>query len=181
VICFGSKADIEAHPSDVRFTRKSGQRAIRMSALCQKRTHAVQQFYRYSITSSARPDSGTVMPSALAVFMDCPTRFKDFWQNTLAAVVKDDDARADEFCATENPAGFDTFDNNREAKAIVQRLSNPMMLFGDITKVNGAMIIRHAVITSRIGALTDEFKCLACPKVFIGITAAINPGGRFVS
>jgi len=33
----------------------------------------------------------------------------------LAAVVENDDARADEFCATENPTGFDIFDNNREA------------------------------------------------------------------
>jgi hypothetical protein len=42
------------------------------------------------------------------------------------------------------------------------------------------MVIGHGAITFRIGALADEFKCLACPKVFIGITRAIDPGGRFV-
>jgi hypothetical protein len=40
------------------------------------------------------------------------------------------------------------------------------------------MVIGHGVITFRIGALADEFKCLARSKVFIGITAAINSGGR---
>ena len=42
---------------------------LRMSALCQKQTHAVQQKGRYSITSSARASSvgGIVNPSALAV------------------------------------------------------------------------------------------------------------------
>ena len=45
---------------------KSGHRG--MSALCQKRTHAVPQNVSYSITSSARPSSGsgTAMPTALA-------------------------------------------------------------------------------------------------------------------
>jgi hypothetical protein len=33
------------------------------------------------------------------------------------------------------------------------------------------------VITFRISVLADEFKCLARSKMFIGITAAINPGG----
>ena len=51
----------------------------------------------------------------------------------LAAVVEDDDAGADVFCApTEEPARFDIFDNDREAKSIVQRISNPMMLLRDI-------------------------------------------------
>jgi hypothetical protein len=39
-----------------------------MSALGQKQTHAPQQFFRYSITWSARASTvpGMVMPSALA-------------------------------------------------------------------------------------------------------------------
>jgi hypothetical protein len=56
-----------------------------------------------------------------------------------------------------------------------------MMLFRDITEVNSTMVIGHRVITFRIGALADEFKCLARSKVFIGITAAINSGGRFMA
>jgi hypothetical protein len=89
---------------------------------------------------------------------------------------------ADEFCApTENSTGFEIFDNNRETKSIVQRLSNPMMLFRDITEVNSTMVIGHGVITFRIGVLADEFKCRARSKVFIGILAAINSGGRFVA
>jgi hypothetical protein len=94
---------------------------------------------------------------------------------------ENDDARADEFCApTENSTRFEIFDNNREAKSIVQRLSNPMMLFRNITEVNCAMVVGHGVITFRIGVLADEFKCLARAKVFIGITAAINSSGRFM-
>ena len=60
---------------------------------------------------------------------------------SLAAVVEDDDARFHEFCAPEEPARFDIFDNDREAKSIVQRISNPMMLLRDITEVDGAMVI----------------------------------------
>jgi hypothetical protein len=41
------KADMVQHGRDVRFV-----------ALCQKRTHAPQQFRRYSITESATPISG---------------------------------------------------------------------------------------------------------------------------
>jgi hypothetical protein len=38
----------------------------------------------------------------------------------LATAVEDDDAGAHEFCApTEEPAGFDIFDNDREAKSMV--------------------------------------------------------------
>jgi hypothetical protein len=55
------------------------------------------------------------------------------------------------------------------------------MLFRDITEVNSTMVIGHRVITFRIGALADEFKCLARSKVFIGITATINSGGRFMA
>jgi hypothetical protein len=41
-----------------------------MSALCHKRTHAMQRFCHYSITKSARPSSGSGMarPRVLAVF-----------------------------------------------------------------------------------------------------------------
>ena len=56
-----------------------------------------------------------------------------------------------------------------------------MMLLRDISEVNSAMVIRHGVITFRIGALADELKCLARSKVFTGVTAAINPGRRFVA
>jgi hypothetical protein len=34
----------------------------------------------------------------------------------------------------EEPAAFDIFDNDREAKSIVQRISNPTMLLRDITE-----------------------------------------------
>src|SRR5262249_22952064 len=68
---FGSKPDIAALQSNVRFTPKSGHELspVVMSALCQKRTHAIQQKRCYSITSSARPsrEIGTVMPSVFAV------------------------------------------------------------------------------------------------------------------
>jgi hypothetical protein len=42
---FGSKADIEARQSDVRFTpkKRTSNGTQRMSAKCQKRTYAVQQ------------------------------------------------------------------------------------------------------------------------------------------
>jgi hypothetical protein len=44
--------------------------------------------------------------------------------------MENNDARADEFCApTENSTDFEIFGNDREAKSVVQRLSNPMMLF----------------------------------------------------
>ena len=96
----------------------------------------------------------------------------------LAAAMENDDARADEFCApTENSTGFEIFDNSRKTKSIVRRVSNPMMLFRDMTEVNSTMVIGHGVITFRIGALADEFKCFARSKVYIGITAAINSGG----
>jgi hypothetical protein len=43
-----------------------------------------------------------------------------FGKHPLATAVEDDDAGAHEFCApTEEPAGFDIFDNDREAKSIV--------------------------------------------------------------
>jgi hypothetical protein len=61
--------------------------------------------------------------------------------------MENNDAHADEFCTpTENSTGFEIFDNNGEAKSIVQRLRNPMMLFRDITEVNSTMVIGHGVI-----------------------------------
>jgi hypothetical protein len=56
-----------------------------------------------------------------------------------------------------------------------------MMFLRDITEVSSTMVIGHGVITFRIGVLADEFKYLARSKVFIGITAAINPAGRFMA
>src|SRR5215470_19521289 len=87
--------------------------------------------------------------------------FLNLWQGPLATVVEDDDAGADVFRAPEEPARFDIFDNDREAKSIVQRISNPMMLLRDITKVNSTMVIRHGVIAGRIDGPADELKCLA--------------------
>jgi hypothetical protein len=82
-------------------------------------------------------------------------------RHPLATVVEDDNAGADEFCApTEEPARFDIFDDDREAESVVQRISDPMMLLRDITKVNSAMVIRHGVIAARIGRPADELKCL---------------------
>jgi hypothetical protein len=107
---------------------------------------------------------------------------QEFLTRHLATVVEDDNAGANEFCApTEEPARFDIFDNDREAKSIVQRVCNPMMLLRNITEVNSAMVIRHGVIAARIGRPADELKCLARSEVFIGITAAINPVGRFAA
>ena len=64
-----------------------------------------------------------------------------------AAIVDDDDARSDEFGApTDDPTDLDFLDNDREAKSIVQCCGNPMMSLGDVTEVNGAMVIRHGVI-----------------------------------
>ena len=85
----------------------------------------------------------------------------DGGRHPLTTVVEDDDAGADVFCAPEEPARFDIFDNDREAKSIVQRISNPMMLLRDITKVNSTMVIRHGVIAGRIDGPADELKCLA--------------------
>jgi len=47
-VCFGSKADIEAHSCDVRFTPKSGHCGARLACpLCAKSGHsALQQKYR---------------------------------------------------------------------------------------------------------------------------------------
>jgi hypothetical protein len=62
--CVLSEATMSAFPS-------CGHTAsLAFAALCQNLTHAVQQNSNHSITSSARPSrgSGTVSPSALAVF-----------------------------------------------------------------------------------------------------------------
>jgi hypothetical protein len=89
-----------------------------------------------------------LMNNLIAARRAPPSRVLGPRADLRAAVVENDYARADEFCAPpENPAGFDIFDNSREAKSIVQRLSNPMMLLRDITEVNGAMVIGHGVIT----------------------------------
>ena len=61
---------------------------------------------------------------------------------SLAAVEEDEDARFHEFCVpTCEPAELYFFDNDGEAKSIVQSRSNPMMLLRDITEVDGAMVI----------------------------------------
>jgi len=59
----GSTHEIRAF-ADIGLSRE-------MSVLCQRRTHALQQFCRYSITSSARRriEEGTVRPRALAVLV----------------------------------------------------------------------------------------------------------------
>ena len=68
----GSKADMAAPSSNVRFTPKSGHRnSAAKCPLCAKSGHyAAQQNSIYSITWSARvsTDCGIVRPSALAVF-----------------------------------------------------------------------------------------------------------------
>jgi len=63
---FGSEADIdELYPQ-----KRTSELSRGMSALCQKRTYAVQQIATYSITSSAAASKagGILSPSALAVF-----------------------------------------------------------------------------------------------------------------
>ena len=113
--------------------------------------------------------SGTVTPSALAVFgfMCCRSHLSVagavqvfLAKHPLATVVEDDDAGADVFCAPGEPARFDIFDNDREAKSVVQRISNPMMLLRDITEVNSTMVVRHGVIAARIGRPADKLKCV---------------------
>ena len=100
----------------------------------------------------------------------------------LSAVVDDDDAGADEFCAaTENPAEPNIIDNDSEAKSIVQGLCDPTMLLRDKTEMNSAMIIRHGVMAARIGGPADELKCLARSQMFIRVTPAINPIRRFTA
>jgi hypothetical protein len=70
------------------------------------------------------------------------TRFTILPSRPLTAIVEDDNPRSDEFCAsTDDPAALDFFDNDREGKSIVQGRGNPMMLLGDVTEVNSAMVI----------------------------------------
>src|SRR6516165_8872517 len=68
---FGSKADIAAPPTNVRFTPESGHRnSVVECPLCAKSRHLQCGKQRlYSITSLARPrsDNGTSIPNALAV------------------------------------------------------------------------------------------------------------------
>lgn len=80
------------------------------------------------------------------------------------------------YTPTEEPAKLESFDNDREAKTIVQRVGDPAMLLRDVAEVNTAMVIRYGVIAG-IVRRADEFKCLARSEVFISITPAINPSG----
>jgi hypothetical protein len=96
------------------------------------------------------------VPSRVRVIPDCrapPSRVLGPRADLRAAVVENDYARADEFCAPpENPAGFDIFDNSREAKSIVQRLGNPMMLLRDIAEVNSRSRSFLCKVPTRSGA-----------------------------
>ena len=100
----------------------------------------------------------------------------------LAAIVQNDDARADEFCAmAENPAGLNGFDNGEEAKSVINRIGNPAVSPGNVAKMNISMPIRHGVFITRFGALADEHERLARRKVLTRIGAALDPDGRFSS
>jgi hypothetical protein len=100
----------------------------------------------------------------------------------LAAIVQNDDARADEFCAlAENPAGLNGFDNGKEAKPVINRIGNPAVSPGNVAKMNISMPIRHGVFITRFGALADEHERLARSKVLARITTALDPDGRFAS
>jgi hypothetical protein len=56
-----------------------------MSALCQKRTYALQQFFCYLITLSARPrsDGGTVIPRVRVLRFMTSVLFTLFSRTTL--------------------------------------------------------------------------------------------------
>jgi hypothetical protein len=101
---------------------------------------------------------------------------------SLATIVQNDDARADEFCAlAENPTGLNGFDDGQEAKPVINRIGNPAVSPGNVAKMNISMPIRHGVFITRFGALADEHERLARSKVLTRITTALNPDGRFAS
>src|SRR5258708_13013740 len=100
----------------------------------------------------------------------------------LAAIVQNDDARADKFCALpENPTGLNGFDDGEEAKPVINRIGNPTVSPGNVAKMNISMPIRHGVLFTRFGALADEHERLARSKVLTRIAAALDPDGRFAS
>jgi len=101
---------------------------------------------------------------------------------SLTAIVQDDDARADEFCALAgNPAGLNRFDDSEEAKPVINRIGDPTMSPGNVAKMNISMPIRHGVFVTRFRALADEHERLARPKVLTRIAATLDAGGRFAS
>src|SRR5262249_35323207 len=59
---------------DGRLEKRTNSGRLGMSALCQKRTYAPRQKYRYSITSLARPDrvGGTSTPSSVGGMSSTP-------------------------------------------------------------------------------------------------------------
>src|SRR5260370_24806597 len=94
----------------------------------------------------------------------------------LAAIVQNDDARADDFCAlAENPAGLNGFDDGEEAKPVINRIGNPTVSPGNVAKMNISMPIRHGVFVTRFGALADEHERLARSKGPARITTALHP------
>ncbi len=100
---------------------------------------------------------------------------------TLAAVVKNDDAGANKFRAPSSyPTNLDVHGDSSKAKPIVQRFGNPALPLGDIANAYTPMAIRHGAIVAPIGELADELKCFARLDVLIGITAPVDPVGRFV-
>jgi hypothetical protein len=105
--------------------------ALDMSALGHKRT-----FREVRSTSAIPPKADTrqsdwhicLLPLADINAMLAPeippslslTRFTILPSRPLTAVVKDNNPRSDEFCAsTDDPAALDFFDNDREGKSIV--------------------------------------------------------------
>src|SRR5258708_13598283 len=100
----------------------------------------------------------------------------------LAAIVQNDDARADKFCALpENPTGLNGFDNGEEAKPVINRIGNPAVSPGNVAKMNISMPIRHGVFVARFSALADEHERLARFKVLTRRACTPDPHGRFAS
>src|SRR5258708_3483547 len=100
----------------------------------------------------------------------------------LAAIMQNDDARADEFCALpENPTGLNGFDDGEEAKPVINRIGNPTVSPGNVAKMNISMPIRHGVLFTRFGALADEHERPARSKVLTRMAAALDPDRRFAS
>src|SRR6516162_8369749 len=93
-----------------------------------------------------------------------------------------DDPCGDESCVVaENPAGLNSFDDGEEALPAINRVGNPMVSSGSVTKMNISMPIRHGMFVSGFSALADEHERLARSKVLIRIAAELDPGGRFAS
>jgi hypothetical protein len=97
----------------------------------------------------------------------------------LAAVVEDDDARADEFgAAAKDPSDLDPFGDGGEAKPVVERLGDPAVARGNVAEQNAAMMIGHGVAVVLIDRPAHELERLAGSNVLIGVAPPIDAAGE---